>query len=66
MVVLFVFQNSVTLNVVDVDISRNVLRVLGKGNKTRIVPIGRQSEVIIKDYISSKKFRNPSDPFFGK
>ncbi len=51
------------LNYVDVDLTANTLRVLGKGNKTRIVPIGGKSKIIIKDYISVKTFRNSNDAF---
>ena len=51
------------LNFVDVDINSNTIRVLGKGNKTRIVPIGSKSKIIIKDYISDKIFRNSNDAF---
>ncbi|HED08949.1 MAG TPA: tyrosine recombinase XerC [Ignavibacteria bacterium] len=51
------------LNYVDVELTTNTLRVLGKGNKTRIVPIGSKSKIIIKDYISGKTFRNSNDAF---
>ena len=51
------------LNYVDVDLNTNTVRVLGKGNKTRIVPIGSKSKIIIKDYISDKTFRNSNDAF---
>ena len=51
------------LNFVDVDLNTNTIRVMGKGNKTRIVPIGSKSKIIIKDYISDKTFRNSNDAF---
>ena len=38
------------LNVFDVDFSRCLIRVVGKGNKERIVPIGRKAVATIKEY----------------
>jgi site-specific recombinase XerD len=40
------------LNREDVDISNQTLKVLGKGNKNRIVPIGNKSIQIIKNYLA--------------
>ena len=40
------------LNVNDVDFSNSTIRVLGKGSKLRIVPIGKPSIEIIKQYLS--------------
>jgi len=51
------------LNFLDIDLERNTLRVLGKGNKTRIVPIGSKSKIIIIDYIEKNKTWNSKDAF---
>jgi integrase/recombinase XerC len=39
------------LNRGDVDLSNKTLKVFGKGNKSRIVPIGNKSIELIKDYL---------------
>src|SRR5687767_7828117 len=47
-----------------VDFSRRHLKVLGKGNKERIIPAGEELLTIIKDYISEKRkafARPPAD-----
>jgi len=51
------------LNFLDIDLDRNTLRVLGKGNKVRIVPIGSKSKVIINEYIANNKSWNSNNPF---
>jgi len=38
------------MNVFDVDFTKCVIRVLGKGSKERIVPIGKKAVAAIKDY----------------
>jgi integrase/recombinase XerC len=40
-----------SLKVSDVDLKLKTVRVLGKGNKTRIVPIGSKSIVVIQEYL---------------
>ena len=45
----------------DVDFSSHTLKVLGKGNKTRIVPIGEKSEVILKEYLNQFPPDNQND-----
>jgi integrase/recombinase XerC len=40
------------LNREDLDLSRRTLRVFGKGNKNRIVPVGSKSVQIINDYLN--------------
>lgn len=40
------------LNREDLDISSRTLKVFGKGNKSRIVPIGNKSILIIKNYLN--------------
>jgi site-specific recombinase XerD len=43
------------LNFGDVDFNRGVLRVKGKGNKVRYVPVGDKSAEVLKKYIAGKK-----------
>jgi len=38
------------MNVFDVDFRKQVIRVLGKGNKERIVPVGKKALAAISDY----------------
>jgi len=47
----------------DVDLEKGLLRVLGKGSKTRIVPIGKQSKKNLAEYLSSSPVKNYSEPF---
>lgn len=51
------------LNSKDVDFEQKIIKVLGKGNKERIVPIGKKSVVILKEYLDDKKLLK-NDPFF--
>jgi len=51
------------IKVGDVDLEKNSIRVLGKGSKTRIVPIGNQSKINLKEYLNSVSFKNYSEPF---
>ena len=51
------------IKVGDVDFDKNSIRVLGKGSKTRIVPIGSQSKINLKEYLNSVSFENYSEPF---
>ncbi len=45
----------VGLNLDDVNLSREVVRVLGKGGKERIVPLGRMARSAILDYLERRK-----------
>ena len=47
----------------DVDLEKGLLRVLGKGSKTRIVPIGEQSKNNLAKYLLSFPVKNYSEPF---
>jgi integrase/recombinase XerC len=38
------------MNVFDVDFTKQVIRILGKGNKERIVPVGKKALTAISDY----------------
>lgn len=46
----------------DVDFSKSQVRVLGKGNKMRIVPIGEKSLAILNEYLSANPINKNSDP----
>jgi integrase/recombinase XerC len=46
------------LNFGDVNISSKTIRILGKGNKVRIIPIGDKSIIILKEYLSDKKLKS--------
>jgi len=42
------------LNFGDIDISSKTVRILGKGNKVRIIPVGGKSIIILQDYLNNK------------
>lgn len=46
-----------------IDLVKGQIKVLGKGNKERIIPLGKEVQEIIKDYIGQKKkiFEESSD-----
>ena len=50
------------LNIGDVDLNRKSIKVIGKGNKTRLVPFGNKSIPIYQDFISNKEFINSKTP----
>jgi site-specific recombinase XerD len=43
------------LNLGDIDIGSKTVRILGKGNKVRIIPIGDKSITILQEYLNVKK-----------
>ena len=45
----------VGLNVDDVDFIGNIIKVMGKGKKERIVPVGDQALTVLKEYLDSRK-----------
>lgn len=51
------------LNNEDVDLKQRIIRVFGKGNKMRIVPIGSKSLIILKEYAAGRNILK-SEPFF--
>ena len=53
-----------SLNINDVDLAERVVRVKGKGSKTRIVPLGDKSAGIIKKYLIARDKHIYSDPLF--
>jgi integrase/recombinase XerC len=47
----------------DVDLDKCLLRVTGKGSKTRFVPVGEQSKINLTEYLISFPAENYSEPF---
>ena len=45
----------------DLDIDKSQIRVFGKGSKTRIVPIGEKSLIVLKEYLNINPVNNYSD-----
>ena len=43
------------LNISDIDFSRNTLRVLGKGSKERVVPLGIPAVMALQNYLNSAR-----------
>lgn len=50
----------------DVDFSSASIRVVGKGNKTRIVPLGQVSKLILTDYLQVRSTDKNQEYFFLK
>ncbi len=50
----------------DVDFSSSSIRVIGKGNKTRIVPLGQESKLILTDYLQVRSTDKNQEYFFLK
>lgn len=48
---------------IDVDLENNSLKVFGKGGKTRIVPIGSKSKIILEEYLT-QKMKSPESKYF--
>jgi integrase/recombinase XerC len=46
----------------NIDLDKNIIRVLGKGSKTRIVPIGEESKKNLVNYLQAFPIKNYSDP----
>lgn len=44
-----------SINLVDLDLKSGIIKIRGKGNKERIVPVGGKSIQIIKDYLMIRK-----------
>jgi integrase/recombinase XerC len=51
------------LDVVDIDLAHRRVKVRGKGNKERIMPVGRHATVAFREYrrLRSERFGSPSD-----
>ena len=52
------------LNYGDLDLEEGTLKVLGKGSKMRIVPVGGKSIEVINDYLKTRTFDTMSTPLF--
>ncbi|MCH7515817.1 MAG: tyrosine-type recombinase/integrase [Bacteroidetes bacterium] len=50
------------LNVGDLDINSRTVRVMGKGSKLRIIPVGEKSIEIIKQYLNKINHQQNNDP----
>jgi integrase/recombinase XerC len=50
------------LNVVDIDFGQEEVRVMGKGGKERILPIGRTAREAIRKYLTCRKVPEGSGP----
>ncbi len=50
------------LNCTDIDLNEKTIRVLGKGSKTRVVPLGDKSINTIKEYLQSREKYGPKSP----
>lgn len=46
----------IQLNIMDVDFSKNQIKVLGKGNKERIIPFGKSAGKALVSHINSRSF----------
>lgn len=46
----------------DLDLEKSVVRVLGKGSKVRIVPVGEESKINLAKYLISYPAKNYSEP----
>ncbi len=51
------------LHVRDIDLEGRVVRVLGKGNKERIIPLGGQAAVAVADYLKGRHDPPGDTPF---
>jgi tyrosine recombinase XerC len=55
-------EELINLNLKNIDFISNIVTVVGKGNKERIVPVGEQCLNAIRDYINERRaFRLPCD-----
>ena len=52
------------LQVASIDLQQQSLRVLGKGNKERLLPVGRQACKAVLTYLEERRRPPPSSPLF--
>lgn len=52
-----------SINIFDVDVKNKVIKIKGKGNKERIVPVGDKSINVINEYLNWRKRFNSSPAF---
>lgn len=48
------------LDLLSLDLDRNIIRVIGKGSKERVVPFGLPAKDALKDYLRVREHFNPS------
>lgn len=53
-----------SLNIGSLDFRNSSVRVLGKGSKTRIVPLGTKSKEVVKEYLDTLDSQNYDQPLF--
>ena len=53
-----------SLNVGDIDANNNSVRVIGKGSKIRIVPVGNETLKILNQYLLTRNKLNSRSPLF--
>jgi len=53
-----------SLNIGDIDFERKNIRVMGKGSKERLVPLGTESSKSLKAYLDIRSNKNYSSPLF--
>lgn len=53
-----------SLNIGDIDFISMSVKILGKGSKTRIVPLGSKSSLVIKEYLNTINNLSFHDPLF--
>jgi integrase/recombinase XerC len=58
----------IQLSVTNIDWANETIRVIGKGNKTRIIPFGREAKVALKKYLEHRQeiFSNKTNAEFKK
>jgi integrase/recombinase XerC len=54
----------VGLDIQDLDLANGNARVLGKGRKTRIVPLGSHTVTALQAWLSTRSDQQPEDPVF--
>lgn len=52
------------INLKDIDFDNYIVRVLGKGSKVRIVPVGKESLVVLKRYLDTRTDLSYNSPVF--
>ena len=50
------------LNIGDIDLDRKSIRVVGKGSKTRVVPLGNKSLNILNEYLNTRESTRKTEP----
>jgi site-specific recombinase XerD len=53
-----------SLDIYDIDFHNSSVKVMGKGSKVRIVPLGSKSIIILENYIESLKVKTKISPLF--